>query len=224
LSGLGGQWYWPAILTAEQGTAATANGWPQFSSGGDPVLGPPHGFGVMQLELNPSQNGSADKAQLRLMFNWQENIEYARQLNQANADSAANRFWSDTNLWINHAQGSPPGAPPPQSDETAPPSPYSCSFAHAWFVPPFPPTGIRSYVDGMTVKLYNGADFPYVRWVNGPSFGWALAPTQLKFPGAANETCLRYVRRGCTWDFTNLPTVGHGCDAYHFQWVSGPAQ
>ena len=218
LAELGGQWFWPNILIAELGPTAT---WRQFDAG-HPVLGPPNGWGALQVEMPPGASSGTD--QLAKMFNWKSNVAAAKQLTASNSIVSQNQFWDDYILWIQHAFINPPGKSSPEPyAESAPPRPDECLFASPWEVSPWSGTNSKSYIDAMTIKLYNGADRPYLRWnVDSRGPGWAVAPTQLKFPNDPRITCLRYVRRGCTLDFSNLPVVNNGCDAYHYQWVSSP--
>lgn len=214
---LGGQWYWPNILYAEHG----AIGARQFDSGGHPLLGPPHGFGIGQVELSPTPGTgpgyeSADR-QLAKMFNWKLNVSAMKQLNASNSTSAQDRFWDDWLDWLGYTQANGGPTDPLGYSEVAGSSQPSCTFVAPYnLVYTFEG---RSYIDAMTIKMYNGADRPYIRWNNDVGgIGWAVAPTQLK--RLSPWTCLRYVRRGCTHDFSNLPTVNNGCDVYHFNWVS----
>ena len=218
LAELGGQWFWPVILTGEQGPPTGPSGWPQFTVTGDPVLGPPHGFGALQVELNPGATSGA--AQLAVMFNWKQNTQQAKALALSYAAQANTFYWNHYYLWLDYFSTRNPTPLPASPFLESAGGPQQCLFANPWDDTP----GAVSYVDGITIKKYNGADFQYLRWINqaGKGAGWVTAPTQLKFPGTSMVQCLRYVRRGCAWEFTSLPAVGGFCDAYHYNWVSGP--
>ena len=214
-----GRWFWPNILTGENGVVAE-NGprktWRQFDDSGHPVFGSPNGFGIMQVELSPGATSGAD--QLGKMFNWKLNIQAAKAKVDASAVTALNWFNLQYGQWTDHLVGHGPhyfSSPYPYTESANAMSPYYCEFSNPYEVW----SGTKSYVDAITIKMYNGATTHYLYWGVNNS-GWYVAPTQLAFGGTPQAQCLHYVKRGCALSFVSSPPVNSSCNAYNQDQVS----
>ena len=185
-------------------------------------MGPPHGFGALQVELNPRTQGATPADQLAKMFNWKLNVAAAKALNAGKAVEAQTFYWDQYIQWLGFVldNNGAPTIPGPYSEFTVS-SPSQCTFVDPSDVSGVP--GSRSYIDAMTIKKYNGG-VSYLRWVNDPlrGIGWAAAPTAFASVPAPPK-CQKYVKRACTLSSvdTILPLIDGGCDKpYNYEWVS----
>ena len=212
-------WGFWGLGRAEQGRRS---GWPHFKSDGLPVWGPPHGFGLMQVELNPG--ATLDSDQLGKMFNWKLNVAEAKRLNTIKATQSQNFYWDSWIQWLVFAQANGGPSTPTLYTESTPSRVEQCTFAD-----PSQVGGIldaRSYIDGITIKKYNGAELNYLHWVNSPlrGIGWAVAAYQrTNLPLPTGPRCNKYVKKACTLstEETSFPLVNGACDIpYNYEWVS----
>ena len=149
----------------------TENRWNQFKSSGsgNPKWGPPHGYGLMQID--PPWGSSGDRPPITTMFNWRVNVDLAHTLLWTDKKPTMDFYWRGEVLkWATYNANNPndPAAPPDRDDG-------NCQFR-------FYATGadqqnrIFQIDDALWIKSYNGnssysgENFPlnngrYVQWV-----------------------------------------------------------
>jgi hypothetical protein len=121
----------------------------QFGNDNDPLFGPPHGFGIMQLDPpGGSQN----------IWNWTSNVDAGRAIINA-FQAGSYEFWTTQQVqfetWNSQHQANPVAQPADDPEGNV-------IFSYS-------PTGAnKSFADAIWIKQYNGAPSGhYLVWQNG---------------------------------------------------------
>ncbi len=127
------------------------NRWSQFkdSGSGNPKWGPPHGYGVLQID--PPWGSNRDRPPISTMFNWRVNVDLAHTLLWVDKKPALDTYWrAEVQQWRDYNLANPDSpAGPPDHDEA------NCSFRF-YVSGPDQQNRIFSIEDALWIKSYNG--------------------------------------------------------------------
>ena len=146
-------WFLPQIAGAE-------SGFRQFAANGNPLFGPPHGYGLMQIDPAPN---------LATLYDWHINADAGRGVVQG-FFAGADAFWRlQLTTWADYNAANPATQFALPGDDTE----ANCTFSA---VDP-PPGGAHSFRDAVWIKRYNAGTLPraqdnFISWVD--SVGWSF--------------------------------------------------
>ena len=136
-------WFIQQLAAWESSGRNSPGPYSQFQTNGQPIYGPPNGFGVMQLDYNPIPTD---------LWTWNENVSDGLSLNTSNG-SWASGYWSDqVAAWTAYNSTHSPTAM--QQDVQEGP----CMFSYT-------PSGGNShpFSDALWIKAYNsGYTSPFI--------------------------------------------------------------